>query len=47
VAGAVALLGERVSADLAVGGALILGGIAATWMPGPREKNEPYGQQPA
>jgi len=47
VTGAVVLLGERVSADLAVGGALILGGIAATWMPGPREKNEPYGQQPA
>ena len=45
VSGAVALLGERISADLVVGGALILGGIAATWMPGPREKNETYGQQ--
>ena len=37
VAGAVALLGERLSAGLAVGGVLILGGIAATWTPGPRD----------
>jgi drug/metabolite transporter (DMT)-like permease len=36
VAGAVALLGERVTAGLAAGGALVLGGIAATWTPGPR-----------
>jgi drug/metabolite transporter (DMT)-like permease len=41
VAGAVALLGERLSAGLAVGGALVLGGIAATWMPGPRDKRPP------
>jgi drug/metabolite transporter (DMT)-like permease len=41
VAGAVALLGERLSAGLAVGGALILGGIAATWMPGPRQGPAP------
>ena len=37
VAGAVALLGERLSAGLAIGGLLILGGIAATWTPGPRD----------
>ena len=37
VAGAVALLGESLSAGLAVGGLLILGGIAATWTPGPRD----------
>jgi drug/metabolite transporter (DMT)-like permease len=51
VAGAVALLGERLSAGLAVGGALILGGIAATWTPGPRDKHPPraqyHGQQAA
>ena len=37
VAGAVALLGESLSAGLAVGGLLILGGIAATWTPGSRD----------
>jgi drug/metabolite transporter (DMT)-like permease len=37
VAGAVVLLGERPSASLAVGGVLILGGIAATWLPGARD----------
>jgi drug/metabolite transporter (DMT)-like permease len=37
VAGAVVLLGERLSADLAVGGALVLGGIAATWIPPSRD----------
>jgi drug/metabolite transporter (DMT)-like permease len=41
VAGAVALLGERLSAELAAGGILILGGIAATWAPGPRDKDPP------
>lgn len=42
VAGAVALLGERLSAELAAGGLLILGGIAATWAPGPRSpSNQP------
>jgi drug/metabolite transporter (DMT)-like permease len=41
VAGAVALLGERLSAELVVGGILILGGIAATWAPGPRDKDPP------
>ena len=41
VAGAVVLLGERVSVGLAVGGTLILGGIAATWTPGPRHKDPP------
>ena len=39
VAGAVTLLGERLSAGLAVGGALVMGGIAATWTPGPRDKD--------
>jgi drug/metabolite transporter (DMT)-like permease len=49
VTGAVALLGERLSAGLAAGGALILGGIAATWTSGPRDKDPPglSGQQPA
>jgi drug/metabolite transporter (DMT)-like permease len=42
VAGAVALLGERLSAGLAVGGALVLGGIATTWTPGPRSKDPPW-----
>ena len=37
VAGAVALLGERLSAGLAIGGLLILGGIAATWTLRPRD----------
>ena len=41
VAGAVALLGERLSAELVAGGILILGGIAATWAPGPRGKDPP------
>lgn len=41
VAGAVVLLGERLSADLAVGGVLVLGGIAATWTPGPQDKAPP------
>lgn len=41
VAGAVALLGERLSAELVAGGSLILGGIAATWAPGPRGKDPP------
>src|SRR5260370_32266703 len=41
VAGAVALLGERLSAELVVGGILILGGIAATWAPRPRDKAPP------
>jgi drug/metabolite transporter (DMT)-like permease len=41
VAGAVVLLGERLSAELAAGGILILGGIAATWAPGPRDKDPP------
>jgi drug/metabolite transporter (DMT)-like permease len=36
VAGAVTLLGEHLSAQLAVGGALVLAGIAATWRPNPR-----------
>jgi drug/metabolite transporter (DMT)-like permease len=36
VAGAVTLLGEHLSAHLAVGGALVLAGIAATWRPNPR-----------
>ena len=40
-AGAVALLGERLSAALAAGGALVLGGMAATWTPGPRDKHPP------
>jgi hypothetical protein len=48
---AVALLGERLSAGLAVGGVLILGGIAATWTPGPPDKDPPQhghsGPQPA
>jgi len=43
VAGAVALLGERLSPGVAAGGALILGGIAATWTPGPRDKRGPPG----
>lgn len=47
VAGAIALLGERLSADLVAGGALILGGIAATWMPGPRERHEYSASTPA
>jgi drug/metabolite transporter (DMT)-like permease len=47
VAGAVVLLGERLSADLAVGGALVLGGIAATWMPGPRERRKYSASTPA
>jgi drug/metabolite transporter (DMT)-like permease len=33
VAGAVALLGERLTAGVVAGGVLILGGIAATWTP--------------
>ena len=37
VAGAVVLLGERLSADLAIGGTLVLGGIATTWTPTPRD----------
>jgi drug/metabolite transporter (DMT)-like permease len=41
VAGAVALLGERLSAELIAGGILVLGGIAATWAPGPRDKDPP------
>lgn len=41
VAGAVALLGERLSAELVAGGILILGGIAATWAPGPLNKDPP------
>ncbi|HEY6313117.1 MAG TPA: DMT family transporter [Streptosporangiaceae bacterium] len=36
VAGAVTLLGEHLSAHLAIGGALVLAGIAATWRPNPR-----------
>ena len=36
VAGAATLLGEHLSAHLAVGGALVLAGIAATWRPNPR-----------
>ena len=51
VAGAVVLLGERLSVGLAVGGTLILGGIAATWTPGPQRKDPPRPgsacQQPA
>jgi drug/metabolite transporter (DMT)-like permease len=46
VAGAVVLLGERLSASLAAGGALVLGGIAATWTPGPRGKPGSSGQPP-
>jgi hypothetical protein len=46
VAGAVALLGERLSASLAAGGALVLGGIAATWTPGPRDKDPPEHRHP-
>ena len=41
VAGAVVFLGERLSAELVAGGILILGGIAATWAPGPRDKDPP------
>jgi drug/metabolite transporter (DMT)-like permease len=41
VAGAVTLLGERLSAGLVVGGTLVLSGIAATWMPGPHDKDPP------
>jgi drug/metabolite transporter (DMT)-like permease len=47
VAGAVALLGERLSPGLAAGGALILGGIALTWTPGPHDKRGPPGRPPA
>jgi drug/metabolite transporter (DMT)-like permease len=47
VAGAVTLLGERLSPGLAAGGALILGGIALTWTPGPRDKPGPSGHPPA
>jgi len=47
VAGAMVLLGERLSADLAAGGALVLGGIAATWMPGPRERRKYSASTPA
>ena len=47
VAGAVILLGERVSPGLAAGGALVLGGIAATWTPGPRDKRGPPGSAAA
>jgi drug/metabolite transporter (DMT)-like permease len=47
VAGAVALLGERLSPGLAAGGALILGGIALTWTPGPHDKRGPPGWPPA
>ena len=44
VAGAVMLLGERLSPSLAAGGALVLGGIALTWTPGPRDKHGSSGR---
>jgi drug/metabolite transporter (DMT)-like permease len=46
VAGAVALLGERLSPGLAAGGALVLGGIALTWTPGPLDKHGFSGRPP-
>jgi drug/metabolite transporter (DMT)-like permease len=46
VAGAVTLLGERLSPGLAAGGALVLGGIALTWTPGPRDKHGSSGPPP-
>ena len=45
VAGAVTLLGEHLSAHLAIGGALVLAGIATTWRPNPRHPDVP--RQPA
>jgi drug/metabolite transporter (DMT)-like permease len=47
VAGAVVLLGERLSPGLAAGGALVLGGIALTWTRGPPDKHESSGRPPA
>lgn len=41
VVGAVALLGERLTAGMAIGGVLVLGGIAATWTPGPSGQDPP------
>jgi drug/metabolite transporter (DMT)-like permease len=47
VAGAVVLLGERLSPGLAAGGALVLGGIALTWTRGPPDKHGSSGRPPA
>ena len=41
VVGAVTLLGERLTAGIAIGGVLILGGIAATWTHGPSGQDPP------